>query len=193
MITLSELKEIISKYHSLSDESLKIIDDLTELREYISGECFIEKGKRNHHEYFIIEGICRSYLLNPEGEEITISFFNSNTVLTPFVTRTINGISTLNFQALTNLKVGIIDSSIFEDLMVSDLEIREFGNRVLKMELQKKVEKEIQLASLTAKERLVIFRNQYRNLENLVPHSAIATFLGITNVSLSRLRRDMTD
>lgn len=188
---MEELKEIINNYHHLNDESLKEIVNLAEYREYVPGNCFIEKGKRNHYEYFIIEGICRSYLINPEGEEMTISFFNPKSVLSPFVTRTINGISNLFYQALTDLKVGIIDSSIFEDLMVKNLEIREFGNMVLKMELQKKIEKEIQMASLTAKERLVIFRKQYRNLENLVPHSAIATFLGITNVSLSRLRRDL--
>lgn len=190
---MNELKEIISIYHHLNEESLKKIDGLTEYREYLSGDCFIEKGKRNHYEYFIIEGICRSFLLNPEGEEITISFFNPKSVLSPFVTRTINGISNLNYQALTDLKVGIMDSSLFEKLMVENLEIREFGNMVLKMELQKKIEKEIQLASLTAKERLIKFREQYQMLENLIPHSAIATYLGITNVSLSRLRRDLLD
>jgi CRP-like cAMP-binding protein len=190
---LKELKDIISIYHHLSDESFKEIDKLTEYREYVHGDCFIEKGKRNHHEYFIIEGICRSYLINPEGEEITISFFNPESVLSPFVTRTLNGISTLYYQALTDLKVGIIDATIFEELMVENQGIREFGNMVLKMELQKKIEKEIYLASLTAKERLIKFREQYRNLENLVPHSVIATFLGITNVSLSRLRRDLAD
>jgi hypothetical protein len=72
--------------------------------------------------------------------------------------------------------------------MVDNLEVRRFGNMVLLAELQKKVEKEISLASLTASERLQVFRKEYPGFENIVPHAAIATYLGITNVSLSRLR-----
>ena len=84
-----------------------------------------------------------------------------------------------------------MDASKFLDLMVDHLDAREFGNMVLKIELKNKVEKEIGQASLTAKERLLKFREQYSSLENLVPHTTIATYLGITNISLSRLRRDL--
>ena len=75
--------------------------------------------------------------------------------------------------------------------MVDHLDTREFGNMVLKLELQNKVEKEIGHASLTAKDRLLKFREKYPLLENLVPHTTIATYLGITNISLSRLRKEL--
>jgi hypothetical protein len=103
----------------------------------------------------------------------------------------VNEISNLNFQASTDIRVGIMDASIFLDLMVDHLDIRDFGNMVLKMELQNKVEKEIGHASLTAKERLLRFRDEFPLLENLVPHHSIATYLGITNISLSRLRKEL--
>ena len=60
------------------------------------------------------------------------------------------------------------------------------------IELQNKVEKEIEMASLTAKERLINFRNKFQSLENIVPHTTIATYLGITNISLSRLRKELS-
>ena len=102
-----------------------------------------------------------------------------------------NEISNLNFQASTDIRLGIMDASKFLDLMVDHLDIRDFGNMVLKIELQNKVEKEIGHASLTARERLIKFREQYPLLENLVPHTTIATYLGITNISLSRLRKEL--
>jgi CRP-like cAMP-binding protein len=114
-----------------------------------------------------------------------------NSILSPHTTRTIKGFSSLNFQALTDAKLAELDASEFESLMVENLEIREFGNTVLRQELGKKVDKEISLASLTAKERLLKFREQYPLLENLIPHNDIATYLGITNISLSRLRREL--
>lgn len=188
---MKEIEEIIKSIHPLSIRSAQQVIELIELKEYKKGSCFIEKGTRNGQEYFLLEGICRSYILNPEGEEITISFFNPGTVLSPYVTRTVREISNLNFQASTDIRLGIMDASKFLDLMVDHLDIRDFGNMVLKIELQNKVEKEIGQASLTAKERLLRFRDQYPLLENLVPHHSIATYLGITNISLSRLRKEL--
>lgn len=185
-----ELKDIINSILAISDASMDQISAILDNKEIASGTIFLEKGKRNQSEYFLIDGICRSYLLDPDGNEITISFFNTGSVLSPYVSRTINGILNLNFQALTAITIGVIDALKFEDLMVNNLEIREFGNMVLKLELQKKVKKEINQASLTAIERLQIFRKDYPGFENIVPHSTISTFLGITNVSLSRLRRN---
>ena len=136
----------------------------------------------------MLDGICRSFLLNPEGEKVTISFFAENSILSPFTTRTQNGRSSINFEALTAVKLGEMDAQAFEQLMVENLEIREFGNTVLRNELRDKVEKEIGMASLTAKERLINFREKYPGLENLIPHPTISSYLGITNISLSRLR-----
>ena len=73
--------------------------------------------------------------------------------------------------------------------MIKDIEIRNF---VLQNELILKVEKEIGLASLTAKERLIEFRKKYKHLENFVPHTDIASYLDIKNISLSCLRKDLT-
>ena len=177
----------------MSNSSLQAIIDLAEQIEYPRGKTFIEEKKRNNNEYFVIDGIVKSYLLSPDGEEITISFFKGGSIISPFTTRTINGISNLNFKTLTEVIVGCMDARKFENLMVENLEIREFGNSVLRNELKSKVEKEIGMASLTAKDRLRKFRETYPQLENLIPHTDIATYLGITNISLSRLRRELME
>ena len=59
---------------------------------------------------------------------------------------------------------------------------------VLRIELMAKAQKEIALASLKGKDQLLLLRKIYLNIENLVPHSEIASYLGITTISLSRLR-----
>jgi len=184
-------RDIIHRTIPMSASSLDAIIDIVEYVEFQKNEIFINEGKRNSKEYFVLEGVCRSFLLNPEGEEITISFFSERSIISPYTTRTANGISNLNFQALTPLKLGAMDADSFEKFMVDNLEIREFGNIVLRNELRQKVEKEIGMASLTAKERLIKFREQYPLLENMIPHTVISTYLGITNISLSRLRNEL--
>lgn len=185
-------KPIINGVWPISGRSLDLVAELIEVESYEKGDLIIGKGKRNNKEYFVFEGVCRSFLHSPEGDEVTISYFLEGEVLSPNKTRTANQLSQLNFQALTNLTIASMDADKFEQLMINHLDIREFGNMVLQNELLSKVEKEIGLASLSAKERLQLFRKKYHFLENLIPHTDIASYLGITNVSLSRLRKDQS-
>jgi CRP-like cAMP-binding protein len=191
--TKERTRPLIHKVSPISERSLDLVNDLIVIEVYEKGDVFIDRGKKNNKEYFVYEGVCRSFLLSPEGEEVTISFFLGGSVLSPNKTRTANQISHLNFQALTRLTVASLDADMFERLMINHLDIREFGNMVLQNELLAKVEKEIGLASLNAKERLLLFREKYHFLENLISHVDIASYLGITNVSLSRLRKGLME
>jgi CRP-like cAMP-binding protein len=185
-----KIKNIIDGIFPISEKSFLEIENLLIFENFKKGEIFIQKNKRNNKEYFILSGVCKSYLINPEGEEISISFFLENSILSPQSVRTSKNISNLNFKALTDLGLVSMNSKEFEKLMIENVEIRNFGNTVLQNELISKVEKEIGLASLSAKDRLTEFRKKYRILENLIPHTDIASYIGITNVSLSRLRKD---
>jgi len=186
-------RPLVNKMSPVSEGSLDLISDLILVEVYERGDVFIDRGKKNNKEYFVYEGVCRSFLLSPEGEEVTISYFLEGSVLSPNKTRTANQISYLNFQALTKLTVAILDADKFEQLMINHIDIREFGNMVLQYELLAKVEKEIALASLNGRERLLLFREKYHFLENLISHVDIASYLGITNISLSRLRRGLLE
>lgn len=185
------IKQIIHPIYPLSTNSIKEIEQILEVKSISKGTTFIKRNKRDQNEYFLLDGICRSYLNSPEGAEITISFFTSQSILSPYSTRAKEEISVLNFQALTTVKLATINALKFEQLMITNLEIRRFANTVLRNELDRKIDKEIGLVALTAKERLLKFREQYPLLENLIPHPIIASYLGITNISLSRLRGDL--
>ena len=184
-------RPLVNKVSPVSEGSLELISDLILVEVYEKGDVFIDRGKKNNKEYFVYEGVCRSFLLSPEGEEVTISYFLEGSVLSPNKTRTANQLSHLNFQALTKLTVASLNADKFEQLMINHIDIREFGNMVLQNELLAKVEKEIGLASLNAKERLIVFREKFHLLENLISHVDIASYLGITNISLSRLRKEL--
>lgn len=184
-------RPLVNRVSPVSEGSLDLMCALILVEVYEKGDLIINRGKRNNKEYFVYEGVCRSFLLSPEGEEVTISYFLEGSVLSPNKTRTANQISHLNFQALTKLTVASLDADKFEQLMINHIDIREFGNRVLQNELLTKVEKEIGFASLNAKERLILFREKHHFLENLISHVDIASYLGITNISLSRLRKEL--
>lgn len=187
----NQVKNIINQYYPISEGAFIELEQLLAFETHQKGDTFISKNKKNNKEYFVLNGICKSYLISPDGEEITISFFVEGKVLSPCSIRTQKGVSNQNFKALTDIELASINANEFEYLMMNNAEIKTFANTVLQNELISKVDKEIGLASLSAKERLIQFRNQYPMLENLIPHTDIATYLGITNISLSRLRKDL--
>lgn len=183
-----KLVPMIHSVSPISNRSLEKIRDIVEYANVKKGEQISTIGKFNNLEYFLIEGICKSFLITPEGEDVTISFYMSGSVLSPSTTRNKEGKSIINIRALTDVVMATMNADEFEKLMIDDLEVRQFGNTVLRNELMEKVQKEIALASLKGKDRLQLLRKRFPNIENLVPHADIASYLGITTISLSRLR-----
>ena len=173
----------------LSLNSRKEVEALCSGARLPKGSLLFRPGSPNHSEYLLLDGIVRTFLLSAEGEDITLSFFEPPGVLPPHVTRTKQGKSLLYAEALSDCVALEMQASAFEALMIENLELRNFGNTVLRQELQQKVNKEIRMASWSARDRLLQFRQDFTMLENRVPHAMIASYLGITTVSLSRLRK----
>lgn len=185
------ISEIIESIKPISKSSITLIESQTRSIIHAKGTIFSAARSIDQFEYFVLDGVCRSFLLNQEGLPTTISFFMGGSIISPYVSRTEEGRSLVNLEALTDLKLGVIKAVDFEQMMVENLEIREFGNQVLRNELKAKVAKEISLATRPSSERLQEMRRNFPSLENLVPHHTIATYLGITAISLSRLRKDL--
>lgn len=188
MNEINLVRQTITKVSPMSTASFQQVVNLIEFDVYEAGSAFIKRGQTNASEYFLLNGVCRSYLLNVKEEPVTISLYKGTAVLTPHVIRSENRLSNLSFEALTPVTLGIVNAEAFLQLMIENIEVREFANRALQQELLEKTRKEINLVSLTAQQRLEQLRTDFPNIENLVPHQVIASYLGITHVSLSRLR-----
>ena len=176
---------------ALSHHAQQAIEALCQEARIPAGKVFVTVNQWDSFEYILTAGVVRSFLLSEDGKENTIAFFQGGTILSPHVSRTQAGRSLLNMEALTDCNVLKMDAKQFETLIEKNLEVRAFANAVLQQELMQKVNREIQLASWSAKARLEQFRQDFDGLENVVPHPMIASYLGITNVSLSRLRKGM--
>lgn len=187
----SLLEQTIAAYYPLSTSAQREIISAATLIAIAKNQSFIHAGTRDTNEYFLLEGVARSCVLTTQGDDVTISFYQEKSILPPNTTRTIGGRSTLDFESLTPITLASVDVTTFSGLMRSNREIYEFGHRVMERELQRKSKKEIGLASLAAKDRLLELRKDYPMLENQAPHAAIASYLGITNISLSRLRKEL--
>lgn len=180
------LFDYINTINPVSRDWFEELFKLLAFRNYSKDEVFIEQGKPDQYEYFLINGACRSFLTNTAKEEVTITFFTAVSFLTPSSIRTANGISRFSYQALTDVTMGYIETKSFLNLMMHISEIRAFRNAMLHHELMQKVEKEVGLVQHSPVERLQYFRKFFPTLEGLIAHSYIASYLGISESDLNQ-------
>jgi CRP-like cAMP-binding protein len=186
------LDKILNEYGIKSPENRKLFRELSAIKTYSKNREVLAEGKKNDMEYLLLSGVLHRYNISDKGDIITTGFYLPGSVITPHFARTTSGKNIFNLQALTELNLVEIPVEVLDKLRTEYAEFREFGQRVLETELSRTFFNEVIYRSYNAKERLLAMREQYPNLENLVPHNVIASYLGITNVSFSRLRNELS-
>lgn len=187
MEKLDAIRNIINLFSEVSEKSLDQLFSILEFKTIEQGR-FVKGGMSSTKEYFIFSGFGRVYVTSADGAETTLTFLTPKSAAPPLKTRVSNRKSTVDFEALTELSLAQMESSEFFQLCLDNEEIMILGTKIMECSLIEKSEKEIALATMKGIQRLSFFRNRFPTLENFVSHQYIASYLGITNVSLSRLR-----
>jgi CRP-like cAMP-binding protein len=184
------LSRILNSYSPVTPAGVRTILESGTIEGFKKNEIVFPEKRYNAFEYFQLEGISHRFNTDADQQILTTGIFQNEIVITPHFTRTQNGQSIFALQALTDCQYLKVPAGTFSDLMNADEQIRRFGRSVVEREFVKGLNYEVLFRSYTAKDRLAFFRTNYPNLENLIPHTVIASFLGITPVSFSRLRSD---
>ena len=188
---LDTLSVAVQRYHAMSSHAVRSIADLGTMMTVDREAHLTEQGRSEHAEYFLLVGTLHRYVIDAEGERVTTAFHTGPSVITPYFARTVNGRSMFNLQALvpaTLLAVPVVE---FDRMRYSNEEFRSFGLKVVEQELIGSIRQGIAFRELSARDRLLGFRKEHPGLENQVPHTTIASYLGITPVSFSRLRKEL--
>lgn len=156
---------------------------------------YVEKGRRiamqgepDLLEHIILDGHATSQITDPEGRAVCVGFHVGPCVVAPNVARTRNGTSLVSIDMIADALVAQMNSCALTELMLASEPIREWANGILQQELAFKADREWRLAALGGADRLGWFRENFPRHESLFGHYLIASFLGVTPVTLSRLR-----
>ena len=186
------LDKILNHFGISSTASKQLFKDKSVITELPKNKDIFVEQKKNEFEYFLISGVIHRYNISDMGEIVTTGFYMENSIITPHFARTNRGKSIFNLRSLTDIVLAEIPVIELNNLRNSNREFQEFGQKTIEAELTRTFYNEVVFRSYSAKERLLELRKQYPNLENLIAHNIIASYLGITNVSFSRLRRELT-
>ncbi|MBL7864183.1 MAG: Crp/Fnr family transcriptional regulator [Cyclobacteriaceae bacterium] len=182
------LERILNAYSPVTPAGVSLVMENGSIEACRKNDVIFPEKRFNAFEYFQLEGISHRYNSDEDQQALTTGIFMGETVITPHFTRTQNSQSIFALQALTDCVFLKVPAGTFSQLMDQHDQIRRFGRSVVEKEFVKGLQYEVIFRSFSAKDRLTYFRTHYPNLENIIPHTVIASFLGITPVSFSRLR-----
>jgi CRP-like cAMP-binding protein len=142
-------------------------------------------------EFILLNGCLSSTISDPDGKEVCVGLYVGPCVVTPHIARTRADQSLVSITATTDAHIARLNSDLLTELMIASEPIRNWANGVLRDALSHKADREWCLAALGGSDRLAWFRETYSGYEDIFNHALIASFLGVTPVTLSRLRKSM--
>ncbi len=186
-----DLISVLNKFVELSDEEIEAIKPRVELLKLDKNTPFIDERKVANHIAFIRSGYLRVYF-NKDGNEITRDITSVNsfiTSLTSFITKK------PSFEIVTTItdsELLLISRESLNYLYKNYNNWQMIGRRVVEemfVRLQKRV---YSLLTSSAEERYMQLMNEKPDILKNIPLQYIASYLGITSQSLSRLRRKIS-
>ena len=186
------LKNMLNSVDILTDSEISNGLNYFEPKSFKKGDILIEAGKICNWMAFVNSGVLRNFYISSKGEEVTYCLTFPNKVISAFSSFMTQKVTFENIHALTNVELLVIRHDQYYELMNSSENWLKFSRFVAE---QSYIEMENRLLALqmeSAKKRyedLLVFNPDYLQK---VPLKYLASYLGITQRHLSRLRREIS-
>lgn len=163
---------------------------LFEERALAKNEFLVQEGKVSNDYYFLAEGFMRAFTFDTYGNEITTYFYQKNRTVFEVSSFFLRTVSAESIQAVTDCKGYSITFENLNMLFHTIPGFREFGRAMLVKEFAAFKQRTLALINKSAEERYAELIADNNDLFKYAQLKHIASHLGITDTSLSRIRRE---
>lgn len=153
----------------------------------------LNEGKIANHYWFIQSGFVRSYVIDTEGNDITTNFYSIGDIVIDWPSFFLRNPTRENIQALSDCVCWSLDFENFQELFHNFKNFREQGRTTLVGSYFALKRHNISMIADQAKDRYVNFLKEKPHIVQNVSLKYIATYLGITDTSLSRIRKEIAN
>lgn len=183
--------DFILQFGVLNKQQIDLIVSKAQTLELKKDEYFSEAGKVPKHLGFVLEGVFRFCYYNNKGEEITNYFIDEGNFVVDNQKFEAQIVASEYVQAVTNCKVLAFSKKDWDEISDTIVGFEMIQANVVKKCLITAMERRSPLISEDATTRYLSFMESFPALINRIPLSYIASYLGITQQSLSRIRRNI--
>ena len=182
------LRNSIEKFIPLSQEDWQMLSPYLEIRKLKKHDYFAEEGKIANEIGFVLDGMLRHFYLK-DGEEKTTYFYFENHFVSAYISCIQKQPSKLCIEALSNCELIVFPYQKMEDLFTKSMVWQKFGRLIAEYLAIGLEDRMVGLLMQSPEERsLDLISGNKKKIIERVPQHYIANYLGITPVSMSRIR-----
>lgn len=181
------LLDHITRYISLNEAEQQLFMDALELKQLRKDEYLLREGDICKRDHFVIKGGTRQYEIAPDGKEHIIHFGFEDWWITDRYSLITQTPSVYNIQALEATELLQIDMPTLEALYLKAPRVEKYFHIVLQQAFAA-WQGRIRILQKSAEEKYHAFLADYGHIEQRLSQQHIASYLGITRETLSRIR-----
>lgn len=189
---MEELINSFLKYYKLTGMDVELIKSKAQVKILKKGESFLEIGKVAKEIGFVTEGVLRVVFLNQEGEDITRAFIPKNHFALNIASYNSKIPSEVSFKSVAHSKLLVSSEKSITELAVAIPSWDSLLAKISITALTNKLKISNKMLGQDAKTRYLEFLEIYPGLANQIPLSSLASYLGMKQSSLSRIRKNIT-
>jgi CRP-like cAMP-binding protein len=180
----------LSRHIQLTEKELGFIDSRVKSRTLRKRQYLLQAGDVCHHENFIVKGCLRAYTTDDEGQEHIAMFGIEDWWISDLYSFLTGTPATQHIDALEDSEVLSIEKTDLESLYNEVPQFNRFFRVMLQNAFVANQQRILASISQTAEEQYVNFIKKYPALEQRVSQHQVASYLGITPETISRIRRN---
>ncbi len=188
---MEEFINYLLLFGNLNKQQIDLVTSKATEIELKKDEYYWEAGKTVRQVGFLTDGVIRVFYYNNKGEEISRYFIEENHLI--LSGNTVDEVFTPSeyLTAITDCKLVVFSKQNWKDLSVTIIGWDSIIQKIITKHHGEKIARRSELVSQDGTERYLDFIEKFPTLVNRVPLSYIASYLGITQSSLSRIRKNI--
>jgi CRP-like cAMP-binding protein len=187
-----KLRKYIQTVYPMSDEKANCLTEDFEYFSFAKNEFLLKENKINRQTYFLEAGYVRSFTFDKDGQEVTTNIYAAPCFVNDFLSFFKQQPAKENFQTLTKCFGWTMTFENAEKYFRDFPEFREFGRILLVNNYGLLKERMLEMIKDTAENRYLKLLSQHPDIFQNVLLKIIASYLGITDTSLSRIRKEIS-
>ncbi len=190
---LPALRRTFAQWAELDDEQWALLAALFHGRTVAARDYVAQPGATEHELIFVGQGLLRYFYSSAEGKESNKAFVAEGELAGPLASALLGLPLAFGVQALEPTTMLVAPLAAFTQLYERDHVFERLGRRLAELLLVRKELRTRSLLEQRASERYQSFVRTHPTLVSRIPQYHLASYLGITEVSLSRLKRALLE
>ena len=183
----AELGRAFAPYAAIPAEQMRLLVDGARIRELAKGELLIRQGSSTDWLGVLATGLVRIYRVH-EDVEVNLGFELAGGFVGDYAAYMQQAVATQTQQALEPSRVAIFRRDLLDRLLAGDACWRELARRTAEAELVRKLQLDAEARTMSAARRYETLVRGRSPLLRRVPLYHLASWLGVTPETLSRIR-----